>query len=691
MLRIAHTPLLIVWLFGLCLGPVSWGQEKTITFSDHLQMMVDLDKLYEPPQPLERCIQFSSYDRHCEKSIGIQEAKPWDPKGWYANIDRDWYLREEVRDQKTEYVLCDVNGPGAIVRIWSANPTGTLFFYVDGAKEPTWSVDFKGLLSGEIPPIEEPMAGIRGRGYNYHLPIPFAKHMKVNCSLNDHHYHVNVKLYPPQTKVESFDPNVLETHKDLIKKTGAMLEAGPSLEGLQEEKYSGQMSMSGDPNDPSDWTCADIELEGPRVIREITLKITPLEKSDLDLPNILRRILFCIDLQDRRTVRVPVADFFASVPGFNPYRSYPMGVTKEGVGYCRFPIPLKDGGNIRLVADGPLPKVQYDITIRSEETEIPQDALVFRASWSIKKKVRTRPFSDFRVLNAQGPGRFVGCCLSVANPTIYWWGEGDEKFYVDGETFPSTFGTGTEDYFGYAWADPSFFNSPYHSQPQCDGPDNKGYTCLSRFQIHDMVPFQTSILFDLEIWNWKDVYMDYATCAYWYGRPEASHGLAFVPAYDKRTVDKIWSDGIFRAKNALEAEDLTDVSVTGGKTETGFMGWYSDRKWSHEKHLFWKEAKPGDKLSFDIPVEKKGRYQFEAVFTKARDYAIVQVLVNDKEVGDPVDLYAPYVVTPTFRLSLGEVSLDKGTNKIEIQIMGKNPKAVSGYLVGLDYIRINRL
>ena len=70
-----------------------------------------------------------------------------------------------------------------------------------------------------------------------------------------------------------------------------------------------------------------------------------------------------------------------------------------------------------------------------------------------------------------------------------WWGEGDEKFFVDGEKFPSTFGTGSEDYFGYAWSNPTLFQHAYHNQPIAMG--NKGHIVVNRWHVSDNVPFQT--------------------------------------------------------------------------------------------------------------------------------------------------------------------------------------------------------
>ena len=81
--------------------------------------------------------------------------------------------------------------------------------------------------------------------------------------------------------------------------------------------------------------------------------------------------------------------------------------------------------------------------------------------------------------------------LHVWNPRGGWWGEGDEKFFVDGEKFPSTIGTGSEDYFGYAWCCPQLFQNAYHNQTHNDG-NNSGHVSVNRWHIADNMPFQKS-------------------------------------------------------------------------------------------------------------------------------------------------------------------------------------------------------
>ena len=73
------------------------------------------------------------------------------------------------------------------------------------------------------------------------------------------------------------------------------------------------------------------------------------------------------------------------------------------------------------------------------------------------------------MLKTEGRGRFLGVMLHVWNPRGGWWGEGDEKFFVDGEKFPSTIGTGSEDYFGYAWCNPTLVPERLPQPDHLDG------------------------------------------------------------------------------------------------------------------------------------------------------------------------------------------------------------------------------
>jgi hypothetical protein len=77
----------------------------------------------------------------------------------------------EERDGRKEHVMMDADGPGAIVRIWSANPAGTLRFYLDGADQPALQAKMSDLLGGNSPGLPRPIAGEYSKGWTLYFPI----------------------------------------------------------------------------------------------------------------------------------------------------------------------------------------------------------------------------------------------------------------------------------------------------------------------------------------------------------------------------------------------------------------------------------------------------------------------------------------------------------------------------------------
>jgi hypothetical protein len=104
--------------------------------------------------------------------------------------------------------------------------------------------------------------------------------------------------------------------------------------------------------------------------------------------------------------------------------------------------------------------------------------------------------------------------------------------------------------------------------------------------------------------------------------------------------------------------------------------------------LWWTGARRGATLDLELPVKQAGKYELQIVLTKARDYAVVQLLLDGKSLGGPIDLYnSPEVIT-TGVLSFTPPDLKAGAHKLTIKIVGANPRAVKAYMVGLDYVRL---
>ena len=113
----------------------------------------------------------------------------------------------------------------------------------------------------------------------------------------------------------------------------------------------------------------------------------------------------------------------------------------------------------------------------------------------------------------------------------------DERVYIDGETFPSHLGTGTEDYYGYAWGMANVWSSAFISAPSRDnrGKNNwHGYQTVSRERMLDAIPFRTSLKVDMEVGVWYPHKATYSVGAMWYGRQGATHNRTMGTTQGRR-------------------------------------------------------------------------------------------------------------------------------------------------------------
>lgn len=162
---------------------------------------------------------------------------------------------------------------------------------------------------------------------------------------------------------------------------------------------------------------------------------------------------------------------------------------------------------------------------------------------------------------------------------------------------------------------------------------------------------------------------------------------SMADAEAKRGEKSSFAAGSDRVASAIEGESLA-FSTTGGSAKAQPMGNFKDDRWSGKSQLWWTGGKPGDRLTVELP-EFTGTVDFEIVLTCAIDYGVVQLFLNDKKLGNPVDLMANKVIT-TGVLSFPKLAVDGKKHQLHFQIAGANPAAVKGYMVGLDYVRIRK-
>jgi hypothetical protein len=243
------------------------------------------------------------------------------------------------------------------------------------------------------------------------------------------------------------------------------------------------------------------------------------------------------DGETNSSVWAPLGDFFGTACGYIPYTALPMGMLRNGWMYCYWYMPFASQARIAIGNDGSVPRNVEVVITRAPLTNPIRSLARFHAKWNRGVYVTNNGRSpDYRFLGASGQGRFVGLALHIYQTADVapgpWWGEGDEKFFVDGEKIPSWFGTGSEDYFGFSWGTPGYFSKAYHTQAVAPpgtlmAPGNRA---LNRFQITDNVPFQASFDGCIEKWFYtNDTITTYGTMPYWYLASGGSDPYSALP------------------------------------------------------------------------------------------------------------------------------------------------------------------
>jgi hypothetical protein len=511
----------ILSVFGLWATGVQTAQcdEPRISLESLLAEMVDRDALARFPEPDYESKQWSSYNR-----VSVAPDKP----GWFDDGDCGASLRTEKNGDRTEWVLMDQQGPGAITRIWTPffyydfnRRTGpSLRIYLDGSKKPVIAEEMLAFLMGKTF-VQSPFAYESVRAGDLYLPIPFAKGCKITTDAKPFYYCINSRVYPKDTSVQSFTRSAFAAASSEIERVGdALLRPVP----VQDGKI---VAREGTIDAGDKWIMA--LPAGGGAVRSLQIRIPA------DQPAALRSTVLKIAFDGHETVCVPVGDLFSSSVRLNVFEDFNRTVDKTGVMTCRWVMPYQKAAEISLVNTG---KEAVAATIQAKVTPWQWDdrSMYFHINWREQCKMPTKPERDWNYITIKGRGLYVGDALTVYNPVAGWWGEGDEKIYVDSDKFPSHFGTGTEDYYGYAGGiipdvATDIYSRPFHGQMQvaCKSP---GYNVLSRFRSLDAIPFERRLKFDMEVAHTPElrkptILVDYAVVTFWYG----TLGTTSVPAH----------------------------------------------------------------------------------------------------------------------------------------------------------------
>jgi hypothetical protein len=324
------------------------------------------------------------------------------------------------------------------------------------------------------------------------------------------YYQVSHRDYAPDVKLEPFDLAAFADPDGPAQQLGRMIE-GPYFAALPRRW---QIELGG--RGPRAYSLA--ADPGGSTLRELRVQLTDRGTDAL------RRTVLEIWVDGERTVRAPLGDFFGGGPGLQTVRAVPFGVDAErGELVSRWPMPFGRELRVVLSASGADP-LAARFELSAEAQHFGPDSRLFYAQWRAPEWHTSEPTHEYTLAELHGDGVYVGTVLNIANSVSSWWGEGDEKIWVDADTFPSFFGTGTEDYFGYAYCSNERFSQLYVGQPLSGERANYGRSAVYRFHIPDPIPFKHRLRFDLEVAHWDDKGhpVSYDSIVYFYARPGAS-------------------------------------------------------------------------------------------------------------------------------------------------------------------------
>lgn len=286
---------------------------------------------------------------------------------------------------------------------------------------------------------------------------------------------------------------------------------------------------------PSGSTTVLADIDGPGIINHIWITVSERAYRDC----IIR---FYWDDDTSPSVEVPLGDFFANGHSLRyNVNSLPIAVNPSGGFNCYWPMPFKKHCKITIENQRweDIRGFYYQITYSL--SEVPENVGYFHAQW--RRGVTKREHPEYVVLDGvKGKGHYVGTFLAWTQLSNGWWGEGEIKFFIDGDTeYPTICGTGTEDYFGGAWGfggetySTAFLGYPLYRKEPGEVPKHGLY----RWHILDPIRFEKDLKVTIQALGWwpngkfQPLADDIASVAYWY-QTEPHQEFPRLPSIEER-------------------------------------------------------------------------------------------------------------------------------------------------------------
>ncbi len=432
-----------------------------------------------------------------------------------------------------------------------------------------------------------------------------------------------------------------------------------------------------------------LDAEGPGVITHIWITFLGPEpqawakQGSANHQEMLLRMYW--DGNTRPAVEAPLGDFFANCFGRrSQVISLPV-LVEDGDSYNSFwQMPFRKSARIEIVneSDKPISLLYYNIDWIKKDS-MPEDTPYFYAQY--RQEYPTQSGKDYVVLETEGKGHYVGTVLAVRTRSPSWFGEGDEKIYVDLEKEASIWGTGTEDYFLSAWGlkktSTPYCGVPFFDQWGIVG----GHTSAYRWHLQDPIVFNTGLKVTFEHFgwispdenpqnkttSWNERQDDYSSVAFWYqtGQPTFT---ARAPHARERTLPDL-------ERLKISAPSFNQPEQHG----SGPASLQQLDLFPGPQLLYQPESPTNAWVEVPFEIKKKEPLRLLLNLSKSYDFGRYQVSLNGIKLGAPADLYSAEL--QDYELHLLDFWPEPGKYRIRLECVGKSPLS-GGHFLGIESV-----
>lgn len=420
------------------------------------------------------------------------------------------------------------------------------------------------------------------------------------------------------------------------------------------------------------------ELEGPG--RIVHLWFTAAHPDRHYANQLTLRIYW--DGETHPSVECPLGDFFGVGHGLDQsFSSLPIRVSAEGrARNCYWPMPFRKSARITLTNESDLACRDFFYYVDwQKHASIPRDAAYFHAMY--RQEFPCVMGQNYVIADIAGRGHYVGTVQSVYHCSDGWYGEGDDFFFIDGETEPSLRGTGTEDYFCDAWGF-RLHEGPFYGVPVWEGRRAGDRGTAYRFHIPDPVTFKKSLRVEIED-KGQQTFPDgtrspfierddlMSSVAFWYQVEPHKPWSALPPGPDRVPYREqmllVGADTLGSARHSGHPVQVQQLRGAAGR-----------------RHLWFKpDSQPAwVEIPFTLDTPITGDLMLD--MTQAPDYGRYRVWLDGLDVG-VFDFHAPAVIAAQH--SLGRRKLNAGAHRLRFECVGRNDLA-RGLLLGFEHLKV---